>query len=171
MPGAWVREPCLHRWYLGGASQPNRPRQAVAGSERGQSQPPRRAVRSTHEPVFWRHCHCRGTESRWRLTWLLRTQVCASLFSRSSALGPMLLPSAWVLLPFFVRSARPARRRSLVVAAARAPLRDHLRVHSIQDLHYEYLLRASLASCRRLAQWYDTRVLTRESRGSSPACS
>ena len=119
MPGAWVREPCLHRWYLGGASQPNRPRQAVAGSERGQSQPPRRAVRSTHEPVFWRHCHCRGTESRRWLTWPLRTQVCASLFSRSSALGPMLLPSAWVLLPFFVRSARPARRRSLVVAAPR----------------------------------------------------
>ena len=52
-----------------------------------------------------------------------------------------------------------------------APLRDHLRVHIIQDLHIYYLLRATLASCRRLAQWYDTRVLTRESRGSSPACS
>ena len=111
MPGAWVREPCLHRWYLGGASQPNRPRQAVAGSERGQSQPPRRAVRSTHEPVFWRHCHCRITESRQRLTWSLRTQVWASLFSRSRPLGPMLPASARALWPFFVRSARPARHR------------------------------------------------------------
>ena len=52
-----------------------------------------------------------------------------------------------------------------------SPLRDHLRVHSIQDLQIHYLLRASLASCRRLAKWKDTRVLTRESRGSSPACS
>ena len=111
MLGAWVREPCLHRWYLGGASQPNRPRQAVAGSERGQSQPPRRAVRSTHEPVFWRHCHCRITESRQRLTWPLRTQVWASLFSRSRPLGPMLPASARALWPFFVRSARPARHR------------------------------------------------------------
>ena len=34
-----------------------------------------------------------------------------------------------------------------------------------------YLRRASLASCRRLAKWKDTRVLNRESRGSSPACS
>jgi hypothetical protein len=157
MPGAWVREPCLHRWYLGGASQPNRPRQAVAGSERGQSQPPRRAVRSTHEPVFWRHCHCRGTESRRWLTWPLRTQVCASLFSRSSALGPMLLPSARVLLPFFVRSARPARRRSrLAVEHATPSLRDHLRVHNIYTVIYTYFRRASLASCRRLAQWYES---------------
>ena len=111
MPGAWVREPCLHRWYLGGASQPNRPWQAVAGSERGQSQPPRRAVRSTHEPVFWWHCHCRITESRQWLTWPLRTQVWASLFSRSRPLGPMLPASARALWPFFVRSARPARHR------------------------------------------------------------
>ena len=145
MPGAWVREPCLHRWYLGGASQPNRPRQAVAGSERGQSQPPRRAVRSTHEPVFWRHCHCRGTESRRWLTWPLRTQVCASLFSRSSALGPMLLPSARVLLPFFVRSARPARRRSrLAVEHATPSLRDHLRVHNIYTNSYTRIFGAHL---------------------------
>ena len=122
MPGAWVREPCLHRWYLGGASQPNRPRQAVAGSERGQSQPPRRAVRSTHEPVFWRHCHCRITESRQRLTWPLRTQVWASLFSRSRPLGPMLPASARALWPFFVRSARPARHRARSGFATRGSL-------------------------------------------------
>ena len=55
------------------------------------------------------------------------------------------------------------RRRSEIICV--------FTVLSIQDLHIDYLLRASLASCRRLAQWYDTRVLTRESRGSSPACS
>ena len=107
MTGAQVRAPCLHRDVWWGAPQPHRPRQAAAARERGQSQPPRRGVRCTGEPVVWRHCHCRGTESRARLIWPLRTQVWASWFSRSRALGRMLLATARALWPFLCVSARP----------------------------------------------------------------
>jgi hypothetical protein len=73
----------------------------------------------------------------------------------------MLPASAWALLAFFLRSARPARRRvrGAVVARGRdsAPA-DHLRVQDSKYGHILYYLARVAASCRRLAQWFDTVV-------------
>jgi hypothetical protein len=139
MPGAWVRAPCLPGWLQQGVPQPITSRQTGRTSEHGQSQPPRRGVRRTGEPLFWWHCHSRGTQSRPWLIWPLRTQVWSSQFSRSRAFGSMLPPSAQKLWPFFVRSARPMRRRRAVVAAARWSLLlcrpGHLCVQNIYKLN------------------------------------
>lgn len=77
----------------------------------------------------------------------------------------MLLPSARELWPFFLhsgpRSPSPARRGSP------APLvfgRYQYHMISVRNIHnWVYILtvwRARLASCRRLAQWYEPRALT-----------
>ena len=88
-------------------------------SECGQSQPPRRGVRCTGEPLFWLHCHSRGTQRRPRLMWWLRTELWTALFSRSRALGPMLPPSAWELWPFScVQHAQPGGRMLWCVVAS-----------------------------------------------------
>ena len=73
----------------------------------------------------------------------------------------MLPASAWALLAFFLRSARPARQRSRGAAVARgrdsAPA-DHLRVQNSKYVNVRYYLARVAASCRRLAQWFDTVV-------------
>eukprot|EP01043_Picozoa_sp_COSAG02_P117129 COSAG02_NODE_53612_length_300_cov_1.726368_1_plen_85_part_10 len=68
----------------------------------------------------------------------------------------MLLPSAWVLLPFFVRSARAARWRAFaaVVVVRRSEIICVFTIYT--TFIYTYCRRASLASCRRLAQWYES---------------
>ncbi len=107
MSGAQVRAPYLPRQLWQGVSQPNRSWRAGSTSERGLSQPPWRGVRCTGEPLFWRHCHCRGTRRRARLIWRLRTELWTVLFSRSRALGPMLPPSEREIWPFFVGFSTP----------------------------------------------------------------
>jgi hypothetical protein len=67
-------------------------------------------------PVFWRYCHCRGTESWPQLIWRLRTEL-------SRALGRMLPASARALWPFFVRFSAPKPATSGIGDHGRSPSR------------------------------------------------
>ena len=158
-----------------GDPQPNRPRQAAADSERGQSQPSRRRVRCAGERVFWRHCHCRGTKSRPRLIWPLRTQVRTRQFSWSRALGPMLTASARALWPFFVRFSAPSpawrigrsRGRSLP-AGHRHSRSINLPLVTVADVYIHYSCPAADSHVRRrLSQ--NGACIQRTVAGSNPA--
>ncbi len=137
----------MHQHLLQGARQASRLWQATAASERGQSQPPYRGVRRTGESVFWWHHHRRGTQSRPRVIWQLRTELWAPPFSRSRALGRMLPGSAQALWPFFCVSARlPARPLRRVLRWSPRTVGFAVAVASVTDdpLFYTTFSRAAL---------------------------
>eukprot|EP01043_Picozoa_sp_COSAG02_P079363 COSAG02_NODE_18322_length_945_cov_1.968085_1_plen_214_part_00 len=141
--------------------------QAVASREHqrawGQSQPPPRGGRCMGEPLFWRHCHSRGTWRRPRLMSWLRTELWTTPFSRSRALGPMLPPSALELWPFSCVSARPARGRR-PFARCMVPLFSNtvLYVNPAMDFIYVHFGRARLVSAALGSMGGVTRAEPRE---------